>query len=64
MSSLLTPPRPAPAPASPVGLARTLEDVVARSWEVLRADLPAACLVCGEEVEPPGRCGGCGATLS
>jgi hypothetical protein len=50
----------------------TLDDVVSRTWEVLRAAVPAACLVCGAELEPRhsagagvvgGRCGSCGSTL-
>jgi hypothetical protein len=62
MSSVLAPPRPQVSP--PPELARTLDDVVARTWEVLRAGLPAACLVCGDELEGPGPCAGCGTTLS
>jgi hypothetical protein len=51
----------------------TLDDVVSRTWEVLRAAVPAACLVCGAELEPRdsadgvgvagGDCGSCGSTL-
>ncbi len=62
MSTLLAPPRP--QASAPPELARTLDDVVARTWEVLHAGLPAACLVCGEELDAPARCTGCGATLS
>ena len=28
----------------------TLDDVISRAWEVLRADVPAACPVCGGEL--------------
>jgi hypothetical protein len=47
----------------------TLADVVARAWEVLGAELPAACPVCGGELTPHppaagGRCESCGSTLS
>jgi hypothetical protein len=61
------PPRPAPE-AGP-----TLDDVVSRTWEVLRATVPAACLVCGAELElrhsagagvVGGRCDSCGSTLA
>ena len=60
--------RPRPAPeAGP-----TLDDLVSRTWEVLRASVPASCLVCGAELEPRpssgagvvgGRCRSCGTTL-
>jgi hypothetical protein len=55
------------AGADPTG--PTLGDVVARAWEVLGTELPAACPVCGGELipHPPtggGRCGSCGSTLS
>jgi hypothetical protein len=51
----------------------TLDDVVSRAWEVMRAGLPAACPACGGELTPRrsagagiagGRCGSCGTTLS
>jgi tRNA(Ile2) C34 agmatinyltransferase TiaS len=51
----------------------TLDDVITRAWEVLRADVPAACPACGGELLPRhsagagvvgGRCDGCGTTLS
>ena len=51
----------------------TLDDVISRAWEVLRADVPASCPVCGGELLPResaaggivgGRCDSCGATLS
>jgi hypothetical protein len=47
----------------------TLADVVARAWEVLGAELPAGCPVCGGELIPHshasgGRCTSCGSTLS
>jgi tRNA(Ile2) C34 agmatinyltransferase TiaS len=51
----------------------TLDDVITRAWEVLRADLPAACPVCGGELVPRpsagsgvvgGRCESCGTSLA
>jgi hypothetical protein len=48
----------------------TLDDVISRAWEVLRAGLPATCPACGGELDPRpsgaagGRCESCGATLS
>ncbi|HET8758068.1 MAG TPA: hypothetical protein VFM58_18750 [Solirubrobacteraceae bacterium] len=51
--------------ADPTG--PTLADVVARAWEVLGAELPACCPVCGGEMLPQaagGRCGSCGSTLT
>jgi hypothetical protein len=50
----------------------TLDDVVSRTWEVLRAGAPAACMVCGAELAPRrtaqgvvagGRCDSCGTAL-
>jgi hypothetical protein len=50
----------------------TLDDVISRTWEVMRAGAPAACLVCGAELEPRrvhgsgvagGRCPSCGTAL-
>jgi hypothetical protein len=50
----------------------TLDDVVSRNWEVLRAGAPAACMVCGGELAPRrtaqgvvagGRCDSCGSAL-
>jgi hypothetical protein len=50
----------------------TLDDLVSRTWEVLRADVSAACLLCGGDLEPRhsagagvigGRCGACGTTI-
>ena len=80
MSAVLTGSRPAarrireadcrtrPAPeAGP-----TLDDLVSRTWEVLRADVSTACLVCGGELEPRhssgagvvgGRCRSCGTSI-
>jgi hypothetical protein len=64
---VVCPPRPAPE-AGP-----TLDDVVSRTWEVLRATVPAACLVCGAELQlrhsagagvVGGRCDSCGSTLA
>jgi hypothetical protein len=51
----------------------TLDDVISRAWEVLRADVPAACPACGGELVPRasadagivgGRCESCGTALS
>ena len=51
----------------------TLDDVISRAWEVLRADVPAACPVCGGELVPRpsagsgvvgGRCESCGTSLA
>ena len=51
----------------------TLDDVITRAWEVLRADVPAACPVCGGELIPRssagsgvvgGRCESCGTSLA
>jgi hypothetical protein len=51
----------------------TLDDVISRAWEVLRAGLPATCPACdGELAHQPsvtaadagGRCTSCGTTLS
>jgi hypothetical protein len=60
--------RPRPAPeAGP-----TLDDVVSRTWEVLRAGVPAACVVCGGDLTPRradgagvvgARCDACGTAL-
>jgi hypothetical protein len=61
----------APRPAT--GAGPTLDDVVTRAWEVLRAGMPAACPACGGELLPrpdagpgttAGRCESCGTTLS
>ena len=60
-----------PPLADPTG--PTLDDVISRAWEVLRADVPAACPVCGGELIPRlsagagvvgGRCESCGTSLS
>jgi hypothetical protein len=45
----------------------TLADVIDRAWEVLGAELPAGCPVCGGELAPHaagGRCESCGSTLT
>jgi hypothetical protein len=51
----------------------TLDDVISRAWEVLRADVPAACPACGGELLPRasagagvvgGRCESCGTALA
>jgi hypothetical protein len=58
--------RPAPE-AGP-----TLDDLVSRTWEVLRVDVSTSCLMCGGELEPRhsagagvvgGRCRSCGTTI-
>ena len=41
---------PAAVPTPEAG--PTLDDVVSRAWEVLRAGLPAACPACGDELAP------------
>jgi hypothetical protein len=50
----------------------TLDDVVSRTWEVLRAGVPAACVVCGGDLTPRradgagvvgARCDACGTAL-
>jgi hypothetical protein len=43
----------------------TLDDVMSRAWESLRAEVPTPCPVCHTEIEPTagGRCGACGSTL-
>jgi hypothetical protein len=81
MTALLTPRRPArrmregdchPLPAE-TDQGPTLDDVITRAWEVLRADVPAACPVCGGELVPRpsagsgvvgGRCESCGTSLA
>jgi hypothetical protein len=69
--SALTP-DPHDRPCPPFEAGPTLDDVVSRTWEVLRAAVPASCLVCGAELEPRptagaglagGRCHSCGSTL-
>jgi hypothetical protein len=47
----------------------TLDDVICRAWEVLGAELPAGCPVCGGELLPResaagGRCSSCGSSLT
>jgi hypothetical protein len=56
--------KPSADPSGP-----TLADVVARAWEVLGAELPAGCPVCGGELIPHthaagGRCSSCGSALT
>jgi hypothetical protein len=60
-------------PCPPFEAGPTLDDVVSRTWEVLRAAVPASCIVCGGELEPRsaagaglagGRCRACGSTLA
>ena len=71
-TALLTGGRPATREAPALDDGPTLDDVVSRTWEVLRAAVPASCLVCGGDLEPRqsagagfagGRCGSCGTTL-
>jgi hypothetical protein len=80
MSTLLTRPptvrrmREGECPQRPEGEhGPTLDDVITRAWEVLRADVPAACPVCGGELIPRpsagsgvvgGRCESCGTSLA
>jgi hypothetical protein len=56
----LTPHRRAVPLAGP-----TLDDVVSRVWEGMRAEVSTPCPVCHTDVEPSmhGRCGACGSTL-
>ena len=44
----------------------TLDDVMSRAWEGLRAEVPTPCPVCHTEIEPSahGRCDACGSTLA
>jgi hypothetical protein len=80
MSALLTRPptvrrmREGECPQRQIGdSGPTLDDVITRAWEVLRADVPAACPVCGGELIPRpsagsgvvgGRCDSCGTSLA
>jgi hypothetical protein len=80
MTSLLTRPptvrrmRDGECPQRPDGESGpTLDDVITRAWEVLRADVPATCPVCGGELIPRpsagsgvvgGRCESCGTSLA
>jgi hypothetical protein len=43
----------------------TLDDVMSRVWEGLRAEVPTPCPVCHTEIESSmhGRCGACGSAL-
>ena len=43
----------------------TLDDVMTRAWEGLRAEVPTPCPVCHAEIEPSahGHCAACGSTL-
>jgi hypothetical protein len=54
-----------PAPARSLLAGPTLDDVMSRAWEGLRAEVPTPCPVCHTEIEPSahGRCGACGSTL-
>jgi hypothetical protein len=71
-TALLTTDRPESREAPRLGDGPTLDDVVSRTWEVLRAGVPASCVVCGGDLEPlgatsvsfaGGRCGSCGTTI-
>jgi hypothetical protein len=71
-AALLTSERPEPVEAPRLGDGPTLDDVVSRTWEVLRAGVPASCVVCGGDLEPAestgagfagARCRSCGTTL-
>jgi hypothetical protein len=80
MSALLTPPRRRDLMGDPHDHedhrpvdGPTLDDVISRAWEVLRADVPASCPVCSGELIPResadgsvvgGRCESCGTSLS
>jgi hypothetical protein len=64
---LIADPEPAPrASRRAVPLAGpTLDDVMCRVWEGLRAEVPTPCPVCHTEIESSmhGRCGACGSAL-
>jgi hypothetical protein len=82
MSALMSTRRPPPvrrareavcAPRPEPEAGPTLDDVVSRTWEVLRAAIAPACVVCGAEMQPRhtagsrvagGRCDSCGSTLA
>jgi hypothetical protein len=54
-----------PAAARNLLAGPTLDDIMSRAWEGLRAEVPTPCPVCHAEIEPSagGRCGSCGSTL-
>jgi hypothetical protein len=54
-----------PAPVRSLLAGPTLDDIMSRAWEGLRAEVPTPCPVCHTEIEPSagGRCGACGSTL-
>jgi hypothetical protein len=71
---LVAPPEPIadPDPATHAARRRaaplagpTLDDVMSRVWEGLRAEVPTPCPVCHTEIESSmhGRCGACGSAL-
>jgi hypothetical protein len=61
----LEPAHARPVPVRSVLAGPTLDDVMSRAWEGLRAEVPTPCPVCHTEIEPSagGRCGACGSTL-
>jgi hypothetical protein len=61
----LEPAHACPSPTRSLLAGPTLDDVMSRAWEGLRAEVPTPCPVCHAEIEPAagGRCGGCGSTL-
>lgn len=61
----LEPAHAGPMPARTLLAGPTLDDVMCRAWEGLRAEVPTPCPVCHAEIEPSagGRCGACGSTL-
>jgi hypothetical protein len=54
------------APAGSMLAGPTLDDLMSRVWEGLRAEVPTPCPICRTEIEPSahGRCGACGSTLA
>jgi hypothetical protein len=54
-----------PAPVRSLLAGPTLDDIMSRAWEGLRAEVPTPCPVCHTEIQPSagGRCGACGSTL-
>jgi hypothetical protein len=61
----LEPAHARPVPVRSLLAGPTLDDVMSRAWEGLRAEVPTPCPVCHTEIEPSarGRCGACGSTL-
>jgi hypothetical protein len=54
-----------PVPTRGLLAGPTLDDIMSRAWEGLRAEVPTPCPVCHTEIEPSagGHCGNCGSTL-